>query len=292
MGVVYSSKEVASGAIPQNGAHLEAAQKIINEVPEIEGVASTTVYGSVVDEDKHSSVRSDLDCLVDADELYKTLSQIRNVIEKTEQETHVKVEPNIWIANESFEARTQRMHDRLFSVYLANAIQHPKWSVGHPDEKIIQIAASIPSGEQLRNVVLSYLTYKHKGITTAPLHFDDSDKAVKSLQRVLELPKALGRKVGQLCVLSEGEEQDLFDHITGRKDLLHNLTELAAIDKEYTGYVSHLAVQLNELQPQDIEEYRRWLADRYKKAMPLGLMAIRGFTEVIDSEKELFLVNS
>ncbi len=292
MGVVYSSREIANGAIPQNGAHLEAAQKIIEEVPRVEGVDLTTVYGSVVDEDKHANVRSDLDCLIDADESYKTLSQIREIIEEAEQKTHVKIEPNIWIANESFEARTQRMHDRLFSVYLANAIKNPTWSIGKQDEKIIQIAQEIPSGEQLRSVVLGYLIYKHRGITTAPLHFDD-DKSIKAMQRVLELPKSLGRKASQLCVLLEKdgfkEERSLFDHVAEDEKLPKILTDLGAIDKEYTEYVEELAIQVNELRPEDTEEYKKWLADRYKKAMPLGLAAVHGFSEAISSDEELIL---
>lgn len=292
MGVVYSSKEVASGAIPQDGAHLEAARKIIEDVPEIKGVELTTVYGSVVDKDKHSNVRSDLDCLIDADEQYETLAQVREIIEKAERKTCVKVEPNIWIANESLEARTQRMHDRLFSVYLANATQHPKWSVGRPDEKIFQIAAEIPESKQLRDIVLGYLTYKHRGITTAPLNFDD-DKSIKAMQRVLELPKSLGRKANQLCILLNrdglSEERSLFDHIATEEDLIRNLDSLSAIDKEYTEYVEELAIQIDELKPDDIEEYRWWLADRYKKAMLLGLAAVHGFSQAITSEEELIL---
>ncbi len=294
MGVVYSSKEIASAAVPQNGAHLEVAQTIIDEIPEIEGVELTTVYGSVVDEDKQATLRSDLDVLITylvdgSGSEYMTLSQIREIIDQVESQHHVKVEPNIWVANESMRARTQRMHDRLFSKYLVNAMQNSRWSIGGGDNGIIEISEAPLSSEQLRDIVLQYLAYKHKGITIAPLGFDDGDKAVKSLQRVLELPKALGRKVGQLCVLFEDEEQDLFGHIASQNGLIHSLTELGVIDKEYTEYIEKIALQIHELQPRDIEEYRRYLVDRYKKVMPLGLAAIRGFTEVIDTEKELVL---
>lgn len=294
MGVVYSSKEVASGAIPQDGAHLEFAELIIAEAPQIKGIEYTTIYGSSVDPDKEPGHRGDGDCKfiyrVDTPESeYDTLSRLRELIERTERETHVKLEPNIWVANESVDARASRLSDRLFSRYLVNAMRNPRWNVGGVDPALVEIAEQPLDNEQLRNTVLQYLAYKHKGITIAPLDFDDSDKAVKSLQRALELPKALGRKVGQLCVLSGDEEQDLLGHIESQDSLVYNLTRLGAIDKEYTEYVKELALQLHELRPEDIEEYRCWLADRYKKVMPLGLMAIRGFTEMIDSEKELAL---
>lgn len=294
MGVVYSSQEVANAAIPQEGAHLKFAELIIAEAPQIEGIEYTTVYGSSVDPDKEPGHRGDGDCKfiyrVDTPESeYDTLSRLRELIERTERETHVKLEPNIWVANESVDARASRLSDRLFSRYLVNAMRSPRWNVGGVDPTLVEIAEQPLDSEQLRNTVLQYLAYKHKGITIAPLDFDDSDKAVKSLQRALELPKALGRKVEQLCILSGDREQDLFSHITSQNGWVYDLTRLGAIDKEYTGYVKELALRLHELRPEDIEEYRCWLTDRYKKVMPLGLMAIRGFTEMIDSEKELAL---
>lgn len=282
MGVVYSSKEIASGAIPQNGAHLEAAQEIFKRISKLDIVKLIVVYGSIYE--GKSNVRSDLDILATYDahslnEEYETIVALKTIFDDVEGRMHVKNEPNIWPANEPIEVRMQRSYDFLFYQHLDEAMKNSRWTAGERDKKIELLANTNLGGETLKLAVLAYLAYKHKGITIAPPNFDESPDSLKSLQRTLELPKALGRKVRQISFKESFLE-----------GMAEPLGRLGAIDREYTEYMEEIALQINELQQRDIDEYGGWLADRYKQAMPLALAALRGFTEEIASEEELLLV--
>lgn len=291
MGVIYASAEVAAAAIPNEYAHLAAAQGVIDRVPQMEGSVLTVVHGSVVD--GRANVRSDLDVLVtyrfdDPATEPAIVDGIKAALDDIRDETHVKIEANIWPADEPMEARLQRMYDRLFGHHLAAAMAHPQWSVGEPDEKIQDIAALPLDTVGLRTVMFNYLTYKHSGVSKAPRTFDDNDRAcLLALQRVLEFPKAFGRKVAQMSGTlhpdGAGDYQAALDRSDTGPELKAALTNLRAIDREYTALLEQVAPSLGNLADYDILAYREWLTRKYAEALPLGMIAASGFVRLLSA---------
>jgi|GEM_PF-4779597 len=289
MGVIYSSREVAHGAVPADGAHERAAELVIDRIPRLEQTQLTIVYGSVVDSDKKATPRSDLDVLVtysfDSDE-YVALNGIKTVLDDIRDKTHVKIEPNIWPSDEHVSSRIERMHDRLFSQYLAEAMVKPDWIVGEIDQKIIDITNMELDSEALQKVVLGYLVYKHSQITRAPREYTESDQnSLTAMQRVLELPKSFTRKANQLTDLGadiDANSGNLFDRADD--ETIAAIQGLNIIDKDYTQYIIEILSEINSLTPNDIQEYHDWLSDRYTKALSLGATATTGFSRLITEQ--------
>lgn len=289
MGVIYSSLEVARATLPMDGAHQNAAEMVMDKVSSLDGSALTVVHGSVPD--NRANIRSDLDVLIayrfdrPVDEPV-VVDGIKAVLDDIAAETNVKIEPNIWPADEPLVARVERMYDTLFAHHLARAMSHPKWSVGEVDEKIAEVAATPLDGSALMKVMFNYLTYKHSGVAKAPRIFNESDRsALLAFQRVLELPKALGRKILQLThSLTPDAASDYcgaFEDNNVGDELRNAMAGLRAIDTEYTALVAQLANAQQTLDYRDIGDYADWLSDRYNQALPLGMIAASGFTRYL-----------
>lgn len=289
MGVIYSSAEVATAAIPIRDAHVSAAHEVMRCVPRLVGNVLTVVHGSVPD--GRANIRSDLDVLVtyrfdepsDEPELVDT---IKAMLDKISTDTNVKIEPNIWPADEPLAARKERMYDLLFSHHLAVAMQHPSWSVGETDTRITEIAAMPVNTDVLQRLMFNYLTYKHSGIVKAPRKFNEADRqAMLAFQRVLEFPKALGRKVMQLSTHSyphaHGDYSTAFEHPDVDAELHTVMEMLRSIDRQYTELIEYVACNREDTKQEDIEDYADWLVDRYTQAMPLGMIATSGFTKFL-----------
>lgn len=206
---------------------------------------------------------------------------INEALDEIGEATHVKIEANIWPANEAEAARRERMYDLLFSRHLARSITDAEWTIGDPDEAILAIAEdSYGNEEALRRVILNYTTYKHAGFTKAPRVFSQTDKALSALQRAFEFPKSTGRKVNQYLGIDREltpeenwqalVESGLRDETRQALTLLHNL------DGQYTRYLTKLV--RGEVSDLDAERYRQWLTDVYPQAIDLGIIAASGFT--------------
>lgn len=284
MGVVYSSDQLERGELPGIGDHLLAAEFVRTRVSELGGVVLTLVHGSVVED--RSTIRSDLDVLVtyeydSPEEEPKLVDNLKAVFDEARAATNVHIEASAWPAHEHPDARAERMYDILFSRHLARAMSDPYWSVGKPDEAILAMASIDFTPEQLRTVLLNYTTYKHAGFVKAPRRYSDTDaSSLTAMQRVLEFPKSTGRKLGQLDGSRRdaalGDYQSEFEGADIGEHLLEVITQLRRIDSDYTALLNHMKA-LDDLAPDDVDDYRAWLADRYPRALNLGIQAASGF---------------
>lgn len=290
MGVVYSGAELWGCKLPAEGAHMEAAACVVEEVGGMEEAVLTVVHGSVVN--GTSNVRSDLDVLVTYDssvlmEEPKIVRSINRALGRIGRETNVKIEANIWPADEALEARKERMYDLLFSWHLARSMKHPDWAVGDPDEKILEIADhSLDDEGALRRVILNYTTYKHSGFAKAPTYFDESDKALAALQRAFELPKALGRKIRQMegddAEASADENLEALESSGLKGKTRYALERLSELDAAYTGNLEELW-EFYQGGPDEctFKSYKDELTRVYPVAIDLGIVAASGFTNYI-----------
>ncbi|NTW62210.1 hypothetical protein HGB25_02265 [Candidatus Saccharibacteria bacterium] len=283
MGVIYSSAELSRGHIPSECGHIEAAQSLVSEVPRLGGVVLTIVHGSV--SEGRFNMRSDLDVAVTyiaetpADE-YEVVDGIKAVLDRTEQKTHVKVESNIWPTDEPIAARSERMYDRLFANHLADSMLDANWSIGLSDSMISKISA-MPVN--IDKVMYNYLTYKHGGVTKAPRYFNSADsRSTLAMQRILELPKALGRKVAQSGGDLHPECTDGFQGALESVDMSDTFRDsvqtLRTIDGDYSGLLKDYVSLGPTISCAEVSEYEAWLADRYRVALAAGVVAVSSFT--------------
>jgi len=285
MGVVYSCEEIMERRVPKEGAHEIAARTLLQSVSDICGVELTSVHGSVTD--GRATVRSDIDLLVTyapqlAHEEPEILDEISAVVDAVQEEHFVKIEPNRW-PKEPVQAREARMYDRLFACHLADAQMNRKWTIGIPDETIETIARRSMAQVDIESIVVDYLTYKHSGFANAPRRYDDEDpSALKTMQRMLELPKGVGRKLAQAQGILHPEALGDYADAMKTAEIPSNtrslLSELQALDAEYTRYVNHLVSERWPLDAGDIEDLRFWMDQSYKRAKNLAIRSTTAMT--------------
>ena len=294
MGVIYTSSEVSQALVPTDGAHIDAAQRVIESVPGLDGSVLTVVHGSVPD--GRANIRSDLDVLItyryeDPNAEPLIVDRIKATLDRIAADTNVKIEPNIWPADEPTVARRERMYDLLFAHHLSEAMHHPVWSVGDPDAKLTEITAMTLDEASIRKIMFNYLTYKHSGITKAPREFDDTNNsALLGFQRVLEFPKAFGRKAMQLTSSLYPDAADnypsAFDHPDVSEELSKVIVELRKTDAEYTKLLVSMSDNFGNLRGKEVSDYNKWLGDRYPKVLGLGMVATSGFTQFLHTHYE------
>ena len=287
MGVVYATSDFERGHIPRDGDHLRAATAVLELVGALEETELTVVHGSV--RDGRSTVRSDLDVLVtyQPDSPAKEPSLVRKIngiLDEIGTDTHVKIEANLWPADESVAARRERMYDLLFSRHLAVNMQDPQWVIGTPDQGIVDIAAASHDASALRGVVLNYTTYKHSGFTKAPREYTETDRALAALQRALELPKSLDRKVSQLLGEEESFDGEALIGMGMKHHTMAALLMLRHMDGDYTGLLTMALREFGQGVPTEemTQEHRAWLATYYPVAIDSGLVASSGFSRFVE----------
>ncbi len=289
MGVIYTSSELAGSEVPEAEAHKQAAIDVLDHVGGLDNSVLTMIHGSVPE--GRSNVRSDLDVLVTyvfdrAEDEPHVTDKIKEALDDIGADTGVKIEANLWPADEPASARQERMYDLLFSHHLARSMANEEWRVGEVDGPIMDIASVPLDTEAVRRVALNYTTYKHSGFTKAPRIFNENDtSAISALQRAFEFPKAAGRKVGQLVGTIQQVTVDDYRKVLrtadGQEGLLDTLEQLRGIDVAYTELLEHLHSGATDISSDDIAEYGAWLQDRYPKALHLGMIAASGLSEFV-----------
>ncbi len=290
MGVIYSGIELEQGAIPRDGAHVEAADMVLAKLSDIEWVTTALVHGSVID--GKSNRRSDLDVLAVYDfdnlsQIPKSIGIVKKELDEVGKRTAVKIEANIWPLREPLGARKQRMYDMLFSWHLRHAMIDGKGLVGEADKLTLEVADMLPAGdvEAIRDVALNYTVYKQGGFTGAPSRYIDGDpRALSAMQRGLELPKAVGRKVAQLVAACEGREVAGND-FNYDNDLLDGTTRIALarlglLNADYTEYLEEMYAKDSPRQV-EVKSYVRWLDSTYNIVMSNGILATVGLSQFI-----------
>ncbi|MCA9323488.1 hypothetical protein KC992_00100 [Candidatus Saccharibacteria bacterium] len=289
MGVVYSGLELQRGAIPRDGAHLEAADMVIDRISSLPWVTTTLVHGSVLD--GRSNRRSDLDTLViyryeDLRHIPHAVGVVKQILDEVSSETAVKVEANIWPSEEPTRARKQRMYDMLYSWHLRHAMLAGKGLAGEVDQQTLHVADTLPAEdtEAIRDVALNYTVYKQGGFTGAPTRYVDGDpRALAAMQRGLELPKSIGRKVAQLIASCEGREISgndfVFDIHMLDDPTKSALTKLAQINSDYTELLE--CYRGMDGNPNDLSDYTAWIEQQYGAVIANGMVATVGLSHFI-----------
>lgn len=289
MGKVFTQWEVADGRIPEPGAHEQAALFIMSdliraydetevfdlskpdEIPAF-GLASGMVYGSVAM--GVANRRSDLDVLLNYHPDYSAeiIPRIGEVIKTIRQRFAVPVEPNIYPVNALYDPRKHSV-DPLFAEHLI-AIQyqegHP-WSYGWPVDGLAYSnnRLDFSDSDRIRSIALAYVNAKRSQFARAIAHGDQINFPV--LQRALELPTALGRKI-----LAATYEEKIGDEI---------------ISGDRTQVRELLFKRLEEIEWPEVGEAAikplKWLLDRDEEYSSLLEQAING--EITNEEYEAWL---
>ena len=141
--------------------------------------------------------------------------------------------------------------------------------------------------ERVRSVAYNYTTYKHSGLAKAPRQYNETNpSAIISMQRALELPKAAGRKVGQLLTITHGIRVNNYIDALKKTDaepiLIESLDELQRLDNNYTNLIASLVAKKDFVSVDELRNYNEWLTTLYPKIINLGILATSGFIRYID----------
>jgi len=292
MGVIYTTAEVFGEGLPQKGDHIRAGLRVRDLFHEVPAITTTLVHGSVPE--KRYVTRSDLDALIVYDDESSLQNRaeiiilINKLLDQVAQETRVRIEANIWPHSDPLRAIKARMYDKLFCGHLAEAFGDPEWTRGVIDKRILEIAETPYSTDELRQLIIDYVVYKADGFTNAPSVFDESDKrCMSTLQRGLELPKAIGRKVAQFTaeLNDKPTNPNYLDELKPYLKKMNSgtagaLDGLIRLDQDYSELLDCILTPGREMTQ---NEYRQWLETAYHQARCYGIIATGGFVRFVDS---------
>jgi predicted nucleotidyltransferase len=193
MGRVYTPEEVADGAIPKRGAHELAGREILRDIEAYGETHGALIYGSTAD--GRATMRSDLDVFVSFPSLDsdKTLVELQGIFAAIEAKYKVFVEPHA-LDSDSLSNPLRHSIDPLFAEELqrsALAFHHQRWVTGWPIRDLRTFEAT---PRRIRSVAMQYSSSKAKQFGRAILSYR-GQLDTTTLQRALELPAAVGRKV-------------------------------------------------------------------------------------------------
>lgn len=263
MGVVYSPEEVASGHIAKTGDHQRLGRRLLDVVTPDSPLLAAVIYGSTV---SSPSIRSDVDVLYiygDGRES-EALAYIRDVKLKARQEgIYARVE-------EHFEPEIPLIKpgqtDPQYLAHFRRVIaSQPTWAVNDP---LDYLCSAEPSEDELLRDVIGFVSGKRAKFAAAAT---DEDMDYRVLQRALELPVAIARKVKQVMTARYGEDAPTEDKNHMRRigsEVLVSFIEdgigyaklaseshlqLSELDKTYT------SVLQESLQSKDVIRYEAYL---------------------------------
>lgn len=290
MGVVYSALDIECETFPAEGDHERAAGSVLAVVPALPGVDTTMVYGSVAE--GRSNLRSDLDVLVTYSAEGTAEAVLRRLVVKqldeVERHTGVRVEANIWPTSEPLALRTARINDLLFAGYLARHMNlTDEWRIGSPDVVTMRVAEGLRSASEreIAQIVLKYAAAKHRRFMRAPLQYEDDPRVLSAMQRALELPKAIGRKIVQLKDMPSARQTqpELIDTLleSGLDDATADAIDvLSGLDRECTDLIEGID-DSGDISPSDKIRYQSWLRESYPGVIDSGIVAASGFTRFV-----------
>jgi len=290
MGQIFSAEKVSRGEIPEAGAHAAAGRFILDRLferklcvvdeshPSYYGIDAAMIYGSTAM--GRAAVRSDLDVLA----IYaypKDLPYFRNILIETEDLFHVPIEPQLYRSG-ALSTPSRHSIDPLYAQHLLEVqeMSDPMWSVNWPVDGLRNIANQELGEDYLRRLATGYAGGKARQLTRASLNYR-GEVDTHDMQRALELPSAIGRKILPIYVEPE-EMPDVVDKaemikkvrqvtleqvIDGNERVLPYFDRLLVLDREY----DELLAQVTKSQI-TIGQYEQWLQDHYLEAIETGVL--------------------
>ncbi len=279
MGKVFTAEEIGAGHIPEPGAHLKAAQFIVQQLFYDQlafnpggnlffesGISSGMVYGSTVH--GTANIRSDLDILIiHHPDWTETLDVVHDVFQQVENQYHVPIEANIISAEDALS--NNNTIDPVFLSYLKEAEANPEFSWGWPVTDFLGLQVPKYNQMDLARVVRRYIGAKSSSFGKALA--SDTELDAHKIQRALELPKNLGRKVlsmfdssfSAVTASTEDIMTGLDSFITDRKFTFDSESKKQAILR--LRYLLQEDEKYSELLKQTIngekslDEYQQWI---------------------------------
>lgn len=308
MGKIFSPEEIEHGHIPKEDDHFEAADYIADQLffdqdafssaPLSGNVPSSYYEGEVEAGLIHGSVthgtanrRSDVDVVI----VYRpgsiVLDTIRNVFDVARSNFHVPIEANL--VTELDAEKGAHSFDPLFLSYLLRAQKDPDYSWNWPIDRLTpeDYDPDEVSDARLVRTVQRYLGAKTASFSKE-LVADNID--LHRIQRALELPKNLGRKILSMSqrysfVVEDHTTDGIVDSMLAFcEDQITLWDEVVQQVDEATKYLLKEDADYDELLEAVIKgrvslaEYRFWYNDsKQRDILKQALLLCGGVQEVV-----------
>lgn len=298
MGKVFGADEIMLGEIPEPGAHTAAAKEVFELLFKgrafepgssewtYSGIQSGMIHGSSTH--GTANIRSDLDVLMivrSGQDL--TLDVVDRVFSSVKQRYHVPIEANILNVVDI----SERAHsiDPLFLRYLYEAQSNPDFSRNWPADHIgSYFFEQDRRPSALLRVVQRYTSAKTASFAKGLAIGSELDH--HKIQRALELPKNMGRKVLSMLdpefsawrTPSDEIQSGLEDFIIARRRderdtsgqlAIDSLRKLTAQDEEYSELLQQT---LNG--EVDLDTYEKWLEGNKRQLLHSALNVSEGMS--------------
>lgn len=313
MGRVFTPEAVANHDVPEVGAHEKAGRFILNQLFEPQdywtdqdrtafsidgnGIDSGLVYGSTAL--GKAGLRSDVDILLNyhANKTDRAFPLIRDVFQVAENDFNVPIEPHVLPVGALFNPLEHSI-DPLFAEHLI-AVQYqnePRWSYNWPVDGLQFYRIEATDEERLRAIAVRYASGKSRQFAKAVVGYrGEADLHV--LQRALELPGAIGRKVIAATRKADEEAPNLGDK-HGMSDItIQKLGQFApewyrrAVD--YQGYLHNLDQSYDQLLRSaldgdtTVEAYGGWLQENYLYACKMAHEVAYVWSQIVSCRMDI-----
>lgn len=273
MGVVFSPEAVASGNVPELGSQAVASDfvldRLFNETATAEGLLAGMTYGSTTNESVGR--RSDLDILIvySAPFAAQSLDKCRRVFKSATDLFVVPIEPHISPIYAGSTGRADHQLDYTFHSHFQDVARKDdgRWTRNDP---LSYLEMPVYSPGEIVAVTQGFVGNKvYKFAKSAT----DEKRENKNIQRGLELPSSLARRVFDVVALTDdpvefdradrkslsalsGEYLNAYDLDT--EDGAQSHRALVDLDKEYSEILENT---LNGDLP--LSYYSAWLYSEY-----------------------------
>lgn len=298
MATVFSPEAVAAGHIPQEGAHNFAAQQLMSYAGELAAQGAQVhllVYGSVGS--GRPAVRSDMDVVAVIDTYLDdgVAEEVATTLADISRATHVPIDARV-VTMRELHRDPGLLGDELFVEHLTDAQATSAYQSGDVSGRLRE-AGMVGIGELHQALraqtaaerILPYLVEKAERFSRA---LGEEDYRVKDIQRALELPASLGRKMGRLLQLT-GELDGGLENLLVRRDAERVPLQLLDLTRDNGWTAARALNQLNAdyermlravtNRRMSVRDYDRWLRDRSEEIFTAALRLTMAARRLLDS---------
>lgn len=313
MGKVFTPEAIVANDVPELGAHELAGKFILNQFFEPQedwkeeertrfltdgnGIHSGMVYGSTAL--GRAGIRSDVDVLVNyhANRADEAFPLIRDVFSKAEADFKVPVEPHVLEVGALFNPLKHNI-DPLFAEHLVEvqAQDNPRWSYSWPVNGLRSHRVNPNNNDRLRAIAVRYASGKARQFARASTSYR-GEADVHVMQRALELPGAIGRKVIAATRKNNEQKPDLGNKYGMSKSIIARLEEFAPEWYEravsYQRYLFDLDQTYDQLLTatlegsSTVEDYREWLEGNYLHACSMAFEVAHAWSDIVGNKIDI-----